>query len=149
MFCIYLYKLFSTCIMTIYVRIYWYLLYFIAEFVEIFDICFDCLDYIMVCFLVGILLRCQIYFAACYKIQVFIGVPVMAQRGKNLTSIHKDAGLIHGLTQWVKNLTLPWADVWVADTAQIPCCCGCGVGQRLSSKSTPRLGTSIYYRWGP
>ena len=35
-----------------------------------------------------------------------MGVPVVAQQVKNPTSIHKDVGLIPGLTQWVKDLAL-------------------------------------------
>ena len=33
-----------------------------------------------------------------------VGVPVVAQQAKNLTSTYEDAGLIPGLTQWVKDL---------------------------------------------
>ena len=33
-----------------------------------------------------------------------IGVPIVAQQVKNLTSIHENMGLIPGLAQWVKDL---------------------------------------------
>ena len=44
------------------------------------------------------------------------GVPIVAQRVKNPTSIHEDAGPIPGLPRWVKDLAV-----------------SCGIGRRCGS----------------
>ena len=41
------------------------------------------------------------------NMQLHLGVPVVAQWVKNLTSIHEDAHSVPGLAQWVKDLELP------------------------------------------
>ena len=61
----------------------------------------------------------------------------MAQRVKNPTGIQKDAGLMPGLAQWLKDLALSQAVVWVTETAWIWSCCGCGVGWRLRLQFDP------------
>ena len=61
----------------------------------------------------------------------------MAQWLTNLTGNHKVADSILGLTQWVRDLVLPTAVVWVADAAWILHCCGCGVGWQQQLRLDP------------
>ena len=53
-----------------------------------------------------------------------LSVPIVAQRVTNPTCIHKDARLIPGLAQWVKDQALPKATAQVADAAQMWHGCG-------------------------
>ena len=71
------------------------------------------------------------------KKKILGGIPVVAQWLTNLTRNHGVVGSIPGLVQWVMDLVLLRAVVWVADTAQIPHCCGSGVGRWLRLRFDP------------
>ena len=61
----------------------------------------------------------------------------MAQWLMNLARNHEVVDSIPGLTQWVKDLEVPGAVVWVADSARILRCCGSSVGRWLQLRLDP------------
>ena len=67
-------------------------------------------------------------------------------RLRNRHSVPEYAGLIPGLTQWVKEPVLLQAAAQVTEVAQIWHCCGCGVS---CSNSNPSLRTSLCHGCGP
>ena len=73
---------------------------------------------------------------AILKIQIFRSL-LGGSAVMNPAHVHEDTGSIPGLDWWVKNLALPWAMVQVADTARIPCCCGCSVGWQQQLQLDP------------
>ena len=104
--------------------------------------------YILICYDdLQIFVKLFFHFAAVQSL--LQGVSVVVQQVKKPTSIHGDTGSIPGLTWWVKDPVMPRAVVQVADSAQIWCHCGCGVGQKLQLHFDPNLGTSICHMCGP
>jgi len=73
----------------------------------------------------------------------------VVQQVKNLTSIHEDADLISGLSQWLRiwHCHEPWctSQMWLGSCVAM----AMALAGSCSSKLTPSLGTSICCRCGP
>ena len=65
------------------------------------------------------------------KKTISVRSPFCGSAETNTTGIQEDVGSIPYLAQWVGDLALQWAAVKAADAAQIPYCCGYGIGWRL------------------
>ena len=61
----------------------------------------------------------------------------MAQWLENPTGSHGVVGSVPGLAQRVGDPALPWAVVWVSDTAWILRCCGSGLGSEATALIGP------------
>ena len=59
---------------------------------------------------------------------ILVRVPFVAHWVKDPTSVHENGGLIPGLSQWVKDLAMLQAMVYITDVAWIWYCCVCGIG---------------------
>ena len=64
------------------------------------------------------------------------GVPVVAQRVRNLTQSGRTGGLSLALLCALRIGCCHKAAAWAADAAWIQHCCGCGIGLSCSSNST-------------
>ena len=77
-----------------------------------------------------------------------VGVPILAQQVKNLTSIHEDMGSFPSLSQWVKD---PFCELWCRSQMHL----GSGIAVDVawaggcSLDLTPGLETSICCRCSP
>ena len=90
------------------------------------------------------LIRVRLQFSSSFSLDSFKvlhdGSSHWGSMETDLTGIHEDAGWIPGLTQWVRDLALLWAVVYITDVAQIPCSCGCSVGQQQEPQFSPWPG---------
>ena len=83
-------------------------------------------------------------------LRALIRVPVVAQQVTNPTSIHEDAGLIPGLTQWGLRIQ-HCHELWCRSQRWLGSGIAVAVAQAgsCSSYSIPSLGTSICCRCSP
>ena len=73
----------------------------------------------------------------------------MAQLVKNLTSLHEGAGLILSLAQWIRDLALPQAVMYVDHRCGLdPASMWLWCRPAAEADLTPSLGTSMCCKYG-